>query len=85
MKKYLLAAALGVSYLAAYAQSTPKTTPMHDVPSPQRLQAIEDKLALKDLVDTFSVLADQKETQAQTLLFTEDATVSSYMNGQFPP
>jgi hypothetical protein len=55
---------------------------MQDATSTQRLQAIEDQLALKNLVDTFSVLADKKETQAQTLLFTEDATVESYMNGQ---
>lgn len=42
---------------------------------------IADKLSLKELVDTFSVLADQKETDAQTFLFTEDATVESYQNG----
>lgn len=45
------------------------------------LSEISDKLALKELVDTFSILADQKETEAQTLLFTEDATVESYLNG----
>lgn len=46
------------------------------------MKEIEDKLALKELVDTFSVLADKKETQKQTLLFTEDATVESYSDGQ---
>ena len=36
---------------------------------------IEDRIAIKNLVDTFSILADQKETQKQTLLFTENAIV----------
>ncbi|MCR5078045.1 MAG: nuclear transport factor 2 family protein [Prevotella sp.] len=47
-----------------------------------RLQRIEDKLALKNLVDTFSTLADIKDTKAQTLLFTEDAVVNSYQDGK---
>ena len=42
---------------------------------------IEDRLALKELVDIFSILADQKKTQEQTLLFTENAEVVSIMNG----
>jgi negative regulator of replication initiation len=48
----------------------------------KNMKEIEDKLALKELVDTFSVLADKKETQKQTLLFTEDATVESFSDGQ---
>ncbi len=44
----------------------------------KRIRLIEDKLALKELIDTFSILADQKEAQAQTLLFTENATVETY-------
>ena len=54
---------------------------MQDDTLPDRIAALEDKLALKELVDTFSILADQKDTQAQTLLFTEDALVESYVNG----
>ncbi len=46
---------------------------------------IEDKLALKELVDIFSILADQKKTQEQTLLFTENAEVVSIMNGKAQP
>lgn len=46
-----------------------------------RLLLIEDRMALKELVDQFSILADQKDTKAQTLLFTETATVETYMNG----
>ena len=48
----------------------------------QRLAAIEDKMAIKHVVDEFSTLSDQKEAQKQTLLFTEDATVQTLFNGQ---
>lgn len=47
-----------------------------------QISYIQDKLALKELVDVFSILADQKETDKQALLFTEDATVESFMNGK---
>lgn len=46
------------------------------------IQAIEDRIALKNLVDTFSILADQKEIEKQTLLFTEDATSETSVSGQ---
>ena len=46
------------------------------------IRAIEDRIALKNLVDTFSILADQKETQKQTLLFTEDGVSETHINGQ---
>lgn len=41
-----------------------------------------DRMAIKNSVDTFSILADQKETQKQTLLFTEDAIVESVSQGR---
>lgn len=40
-------------------------------------QQLEDQLALKKLVDTFSILADVKDVDAQVLLFTPDAEVNS--------
>ena len=43
---------------------------------------MEDKIALKELVDKFSILADSKEVDKQILLFTENATVESFINGQ---
>lgn len=43
---------------------------------------IKDRLALKELVDTFSILADQKAVAAQTALFTPDAVVDSYRGGE---
>jgi hypothetical protein len=47
-----------------------------------RIAAIEDKIALKTLVDTFSVLADVKDVKSQLFLFTENAEVSSITNGK---
>lgn len=48
----------------------------------QRLIAIEDKMAIKYVVDEFSNLADTKEIDKQVLLFTEDGEVQSISNGQ---
>lgn len=47
----------------------------------QRITQTEDRLALKELVDKFSVLADKKDVAAQMDLFTEDAVVESFRNG----
>lgn len=44
----------------------------------QRIQRLEDQAALKQLVDAFSNLADDKDVASQMLLFTEDATVDTY-------
>jgi hypothetical protein len=43
----------------------------------QRVNAIEDKMAIKEVVDVFSNLADTKEIDQQVLLFTEDGVVES--------
>lgn len=48
----------------------------------QRIQKLEDRGALKALVDAFSNLADKKDMAAQSLLFTEDAVVDTYFEGQ---
>ncbi|ANQ25147.1 bile acid 7-alpha-dehydratase [Vibrio natriegens] len=48
----------------------------------QRLQILEDRGAIKTLVDTFSNLADTKEIDKQVQLFTENATVESYSDGK---
>lgn len=47
----------------------------------QRIATIEDKMAIKEVVDVFSNLADTKEIDKQVLLFTEDGIVESYSNG----
>lgn len=74
MKKILLLLTLSVSYFSLKAQT------MKSVET--RISEIEDRIAIKNLVDTFSILADTKEIEKQVLLFTENATVQSTVNGQ---
>jgi ketosteroid isomerase-like protein len=72
MKQFILSIILMVMATTnILAQSTKK-----------RLQLIEDKMALKELVDSFSILADQKDVDTQVLLFTEDAEVNTYHEGK---
>jgi hypothetical protein len=74
MKKLILLFTLPLLFTMAHAQKA------NDLNA--RITAIEDRIALKNLVDTFSILADQKETQIQSLLFTENATVESRVGSQ---
>ena len=46
------------------------------------IQHIEDRIALRELVDTFSNLADEKNVKEQLPLFTEDAELISYNDGK---
>lgn len=46
------------------------------------LEQIQNRLALKDLVDTFSNLADGKKVTEQMALFTPDAVVNTYIGGK---
>lgn len=46
-----------------------------------KVLAIENKLALKELVDTFSLVSDQKDNVAQASFFTEDGILTSIMRG----
>lgn len=46
------------------------------------IQQLIERQALKDLVDTFSNLADEKRVAEQMALFTEDAQVNTYIGGQ---
>ncbi|PAF38830.1 bile acid 7-alpha-dehydratase [Terribacillus saccharophilus] len=48
----------------------------------EKLNELENVRALRDLVDNFSILADEKEVWKQTELFTNDASVESYVNGE---
>ncbi|MGU3472562.1 nuclear transport factor 2 family protein [Paenibacillus sp. D51F] len=47
----------------------------------ERIVELEQVRAIRELVDTFSILADRKETQKQTTLFTANATVDSIVDG----
>jgi len=74
MKKINLILILIVSFINLNAQN------MND--SDKRLQIIENKIAIKNLVDTFSVLADVKDIKNQVLLFTPNAIVQSERGGK---
>jgi hypothetical protein len=47
----------------------------------KRIGEIEDRLALKELVDTFSTLSDRKAVREQTQLFIPNAVVETYRGG----
>ncbi len=78
MKKLTLVFALTAAYLLSNAQTM-------NTDLTKRLSDIEDRIALKNIVDTFSILADHKDIQKQVLLFTENATVASVVQGQAGP
>jgi hypothetical protein len=76
IKKITILFALSVLYLSSRAQK------MNDNILSKRISEIEDRIAIKNVVDTFSILADHKDIQKQVLLFTENATVESRVQGQ---
>ncbi len=76
MKKIILSIMMiGMAFVATNGQTA-------KVSLEQRVAALEDRAALKNLVDTFSVLSDTKEAGMQGLLFTEDATVKTVFDGK---
>jgi hypothetical protein len=46
-----------------------------------KLRTIEDRIAIKAIVDNFSILADKKDVHAQVQLFTPDATMEAFREG----
>lgn len=81
MKTLAFTLALALTPLVAKAQTMQAQT-MQDKDITARVRTLEDRAALKALVDTFSNLADTKSIDAQVLLFTEDASVVSHAAGQ---
>ncbi len=77
MKQFVWIIMLAVGNLLAVSAQTTGTARQDG-----SMNELQDKQELKELVDVFSILADRKEVAAQTLLFTEDATVASYRNGK---
>lgn len=75
MKKLILLLVISAFVLTSKAQKM--STALE-----KRIADIEDRIAIKNVVDTFSVLADRKDIDKQILLFTEGATVTSVVNGQ---
>ncbi len=79
----LTAAALAVGTATAYAAPVQDVRPVRT--EPMSATEISDRIALKELVDTFSNLADEKRIDEQVLLFTENASVQSLENGKANP
>ncbi|MBR6415241.1 MAG: nuclear transport factor 2 family protein [Bacteroidales bacterium] len=75
MKKIILL----IASAAIFAVSCTSTSEIRALQ--ERISAIEDRQQLKALVDTFSVLADVKDTDAQGLLFTEDGVMRTMHDG----
>lgn len=76
MKRIIFLLTITIFSLTSKAQNMKEVT--------TRINEIEDRIAIKNLVDTFSVLADVKDIKTQVLLFTENATVTSIVNGMPP-
>lgn len=64
-----------ISLLFSLAGNAQKNIKQNSMES--KIQTIEDKMAIKQVVDVFSNLADTKEIDKQVLLFTEDGVVES--------
>lgn len=52
---------------------------MEEISMADRVLAIENKFALKDLVDNFSLVSDKKDSAAQASFFTENGILISIM------
>ena len=66
--------------LACAGMVTAQTTESGDLAA--RVQKLEDRAALRKVVDTASLLADRKDVATQMKLFTEAAVVQSTASGQ---
>lgn len=83
MKNTVLLLAFSLTFcFSAYGQATKVKRTKIDKNLEKRISQLEDRIALKELVDTFSILADVKDVPKQVLLFTEDAVVESVINGE---
>jgi hypothetical protein len=75
MRLEIVAIVLAVSPLPAGAQ------PAKPTDTNASIRLIEDRMGLRALVDTFSLLADRKDVKAQLALFTPNATVETFRDG----
>lgn len=81
-RNFLLAGiGLAVASLLTVTASTEAQPMKKDGNLNMKTNEIEDRIAIKELVDTFSILADKKDVKAQTQLFTPGATVETFING----
>jgi len=50
----------------------------------QRLQQLEDRIAIRELIDAYSWCADTRDIQGHMALFTEDTNFEVYMEEKNP-
>jgi hypothetical protein len=50
----------------------------------QRLQQLEDRIAIRELIDQYSFCADTRDAQGQMAIFTEDTNFEVYMDEKLP-
>ena len=50
----------------------------------QRLQQLEDRVAIRELIDAYTYCADTRDAQGQMAIFTEDTNFEVYMDEKLP-
>ena len=50
----------------------------------QRLQQLEDRIAIRELIDAYTYCADTRNIQGHMALFTEDTNFEVYMDEKLP-
>lgn len=85
LRKGLVGAASLAGGVAVLNCATATPASAHASNLDARISRIEDEAAIKRLVDTFSNLADRKDIDTQVMLFTDDATVQSWVDGKPAP
>ncbi len=71
MKKIIVAVALLLSPCLALGAP----------PTKNQMSEVENRIAIRNLVDEVALLADEKDIRKQLELFTEDVRVEAYVNG----
>lgn len=50
----------------------------------QRLQELEDRIAIRELIDQYTYCADSRDAEGQMAIFTEDTNFEVYMDERLP-
>jgi len=50
----------------------------------QRLQELEDRIAIRELIDQYTYCADTRDAEGQMAIFTEDTNFEVYMDEKVP-
>lgn len=83
----MMAAGLAAAFVLLGAPAPVNAADVQPAPAVETVagedtSVLADKIALKELVDRFSILAVQKNGIAQEALFTKDAVVENYSDGK---